>query len=1085
MPFLNEDNTEGFLHCLFRQQLSPQDAHDHLLKYLGHEARTIEEINALFIKFEDDTFRTEYPDRVLLVKDLTFTKHSVMEFCDLFQGNFHMKNFTGTSGMKIFLNAVVDELKKRKESEDAAKWNYYTRDFLHGHIRCLQNQGSNQERIHTELKKLTLREVFTLDNVAEVINLDEDVLVKLELDFSEFPRQLIENALNYTNIDSRVTIRRTCSVFHEIENTIDYGINFVHLRFNGGRFQLKSDGKVAEKQYEPVVIGKSPSNYRVYLVHENDNVWMDTGNDEYQFKRLWNVMAHTPRCTIRDFKISFGRRKSDDVDFRKLTKLVRELPPLRVQNVYFYCDTAEYVKPLISKFEHSVLQKIKICCELPRGLAFYFFNWPQFFHAKEFITNVCCDMRSLEDFGHLKFSTFNTYLFDPDQIFKLKNKLLTQPADFREIKFRTHFCDNQYDTINIQLGTFNQRDTEFPRFAEFPYPPPNEKKILKLAVFNEFCWFRGPEWRCGEMEVVENELEINSTREAVLRREKHFAKPEYRRANQFDVEYEEQAEGRGVETTYFNQDVADGLLYGMFSQHETETNAHAKIVQSFGPNFMNIMQVKVLYRRFKEENYKSFCPVNLMMVENYKIKKHSIFGFCKFYDNFDNTRMQGMKVFQKAVKEQLEKKKVDWKFYNIGFIRGYINFLKSQERTREEVYTLVKELTREEMLTMEDITEDLNIEMDKLILKSYQRSFERELSKKITSVHCTLHGKGFRIIVEPEMIEINYDIIALEPGLEDIRKDYIRLIYENGSVWMSRTTEKLKHDKSRFSRAWKSLQQSKSTIENLMMSTSMINTRKIGNAFKEHGQLHVKNSYFYCACNSEAVDYFDSVYLRALAPGVLKRIAIYCDGWVGQDENELFSTEQFRGAEEFIANGRCHIPPDVSFAHLKFGRFKVGWINEAEVMAWKEQLLTKPTDFREIKIKVETSGYVFGYEGSPRNSEASEASEEDFPQENIENLQFDKFPYPEPNQDKFLELGVADNLVVWFRGPGRIPGEMEEVEKEMELNKPFEHYDRNIEKLPMHQGCFDEKAYTLPGWDRADSKSDDFRESNDEEILEL
>ncbi|EGT35128.1 hypothetical protein CAEBREN_09532 [Caenorhabditis brenneri] len=61
-------------------------------------------------------------------------------------------------------------------------------------------------------------------HIARCVNVDKDVLVKLRYDFSEFARHVVENALNYSNIDSRVNIHRTCTLFNEIEATIDEAI---------------------------------------------------------------------------------------------------------------------------------------------------------------------------------------------------------------------------------------------------------------------------------------------------------------------------------------------------------------------------------------------------------------------------------------------------------------------------------------------------------------------------------------------------------------------------------------------------------------------------------------------------------------------------------------------------------------------------------------------------------------------------------------------------------------------------------------------------------------------------------------------
>ncbi|CAL2052428.1 unnamed protein product [Caenorhabditis brenneri] len=113
-------------------------------------------------------------------------------------------------------------------------------------------------------------------------------------------------------------------------------------------------------------------------------------------------------------------------------------------------------------------------------------------------------------------------------------ELLAHAVDFRENKLKIYTRDREFNSINIELGTFNQRNTEFPNFAEFEYPPPNENKVLKLAVFDEFCWFRGPGWRCGEMDKVENELEITSS---IVRRSTALEEPVTESSDRTSIEH--------------------------------------------------------------------------------------------------------------------------------------------------------------------------------------------------------------------------------------------------------------------------------------------------------------------------------------------------------------------------------------------------------------------------------------------------------------------------------------------------------------------------------------------------------------------
>lgn len=174
-----------------------------------------------------------------------------------------------------------------------------------------------------------------------------------------------------------------------------------------------------------------------------------------------------------------------------------------MENLYIY--TQNSAPNLIGIFTPGVLKRIVVFTNEPTSLlsSSRMSRTEQFLQAEEYITY---DYFRILEAAHLKLVRFKLLCFDYSRVMVFKDKLLQNPL-LREIKiFWPNSFPDHFDEINIQLGTFNQKDTQHPRWARFPYPPPNEGLVLEMAVFGDYIWFKGPEYIEGEMEKAEQQL---------------------------------------------------------------------------------------------------------------------------------------------------------------------------------------------------------------------------------------------------------------------------------------------------------------------------------------------------------------------------------------------------------------------------------------------------------------------------------------------------------------------------------------------------------------------------------------------------
>ncbi|EGT55067.1 hypothetical protein CAEBREN_00458 [Caenorhabditis brenneri] len=568
MPYLNKENKEGFLYCLFGQTTSGPDAHGKLKEYLGEESSTVEEVTSLFQKFDDGTFECHYPKKLLLVEKLEFKKHTILELCDIFgthvsdlenpeafpESNFSrvVDCFKHGLGMEEFCNALWEELMRRKLEENT-EWNYCTRDFLNGFIRCLKYQEKDQEEIYEELKKLTRREAYTLEDVAEVIDamINEDVLVEEGYDFSTLPEHVVDCYLGYTDVCSRVNIRSTCKVFNSIDKFL-FDMEAIHVNFGNKLLRIVGIDDVVEKQYQILEFKNSSSLVTKHcLIHENENVWLerDIAEDYFyrKFKNLWNSLRNLKSKQLKQFRLSF---EDDFTGMEMVTRMFEKLEELPVEKLFIYSGGTEISNEIIMKFKPFALKKIAIYSTHP--LRRDFFSSFHLFVSNEFISSATCHVRVLHRLWFLKFARIRTETMTKNEILGFLGMILmkseiTDEIDFREIKIEMDYIpDDVYDAINIEFETFNQRHTENPRFAEFPFPEPNQDKKLKVALFGNICWFRGPNYKYGEMEAVEKELEENlaraGSRNGIPMHKDVFTQKTYTRATGYELEVKDEGE---------------------------------------------------------------------------------------------------------------------------------------------------------------------------------------------------------------------------------------------------------------------------------------------------------------------------------------------------------------------------------------------------------------------------------------------------------------------------------------------------------------------------------------------------------------
>uniref|UniRef100_A0A1I7UYN7 FTH domain-containing protein n=1 Tax=Caenorhabditis tropicalis TaxID=1561998 RepID=A0A1I7UYN7_9PELO len=515
---LDKHLLKGYLFCLYHQGVSRADAYSNLLEFTKTEVFTHEEFRELFHDFSIGNYNLNTYSNLVLAENGVFQDSAVLEFLTYrYSSTFFSELYNEVlkiTGKPLF---TKDEIKDW--SEKIFKKNHFRmelrREFnkiaLMGFLICLKVQNKSAKEAHSNLLEVTRQEVVDLEKVEALFKdtthyfVQEDFTEELWKAVHQY--HIMEKIVFFADLDVRKSLHQTGGWIRDLIDTHPYEIDCINIDFSNDHIQIKSDPKIPQQKFQNF-FGCG------CVVHSGNQVYLEKIQHDFHYKchlkRILRKISSLENITIGSLKLraNLTRVRASELD-------IFPTETLRITNFYLKVDIFHAILNFMGSFSPDHLKKLVVWVTgnlrfVPRGME----EIAQWTASEVLITN-----QRFDDFGngealeHFKFAIFQLhYVVTIDQILAIKDNLLKHP-DLREFKITAQMLPDHYDEINIRLGTYNQRGTQTPRWAQFPYP--NEAKTLELTVLENLVWFRGPEYIPGECEAAEQELvgveELNET----------------------------------------------------------------------------------------------------------------------------------------------------------------------------------------------------------------------------------------------------------------------------------------------------------------------------------------------------------------------------------------------------------------------------------------------------------------------------------------------------------------------------------------------------------------------------------------------
>ncbi|CAL2035340.1 unnamed protein product [Caenorhabditis brenneri] len=529
--------------------------------------------------------------------------------------------------------------------------------------------------------------------------------------------------------------------------------------------------------------------------------------------------------------------------------------------------------------------------------------------------------------------------------------------------------------------------------------------------------------------------------------------------------------------TTLDKETHRGHLYCLRKQGLTPRAAHTQLRYYTEDEVFTLEEVEQLFADINIKKYRLNTHKYLLLAEDGVFNDTAVIEFLThryahtFYGGLytDLLKVTGKELFNKKFvskwNSQIFKKDhlalEIQRDFNKNSLRGFLVCLFTQNNTAEQAHEKLLAVTGREVFSlaevekffeqirqgdylvqehadrlwravpqynfMKNLVEHADLNLRKALYQTCRQVKELidNTDCRINSVHVNFIDDTITIFSDPKIAQETYQSFQ-ELGCA---------VHSNGKVWYKKSADPEHHQILAKKKLDILTQIPNVTVANFKLNAdlSQSNVQNLSKYYLFLRTIRIENLYL-------KIDNFAgiSAYLGHFVPETLRKLVIFAG-------NHRFSLrvmaqtrptewERWTRAEVLITNQRFEdIENGTLLSHFKFALFELHYvITVDQVLAIRDNLLFHP-ELREFKISCQML---------PDHHDEINTRLGTYNARGTRVGRWAQFPYPAPNKEKFLELCVLEG-VVWFRGPGFVPGECERAEEEL---RDTEHLNEGVFK---------------------------------------